>query len=317
MLSESGIIQKLQTMFPEQIGDDAACMPFSQKQNYLISKDLLVEDTHFRLSYQDAKSLAHKALHVNLSDLAAMGAKPQYVLLGLSIPPHFQEQADAFLDAFANSCQKASVLLIGGDTTSSSEQLLISVTAIGIANKKHIKFRSHAKPGDFICISGNIGEAHLGFSALEQTKMCDSRYLDAFLTPNARLKEGLWLGQEDAVTSMIDTSDGLIVDLERLCEACTLKAELHLEQFSPNTQFTTTCETLGLKPIEAQLTGGEDYALLFSVSQKAYPSLAERFEAHFGYPLTHIGVLREGQGITLLNHNTPTTLNLRSFSHFK
>jgi len=316
MLNESNIIHVLKTAFPEKIGDDAAILEFNAENNYVISKDLLVEDTHFRLKYQDATSLAHKALHVNLSDIAAMGATPAFVLLGLSIPKHFESQTKAFLNAFSSACKAASVMLIGGDTTYASQNLFVSVTAIGIAPKQYIKLRSHANPGDLICVAGNLGHAHLGFTALEQSHPDFSEYKQAFLNPTARLNEGVWLGKQTDVTGMMDLSDGLYLDVQRFCEASNLAAHINLEAFKPSTDFKQACDALHLDPIATQLTGGEDYGLMVSLSPEAYAKIADEFKQAFDYDLICVGNALEGDGVQFSNKNKPVELNLKSFSHF-
>ena len=248
MLNESNIIHTLKTAFPTHIGDDAAVLDFNADNHYVISKDLLVEGTHFRLNYQDAASLAHKALHVNLSDIAAMGATPAFVLLGLSIPQYFESQTELFIQAFTEACKHASVILIGGDTTHASDNLFISVTALGIAPKKHIKLRSQAKSGDLICVAGNLGYAHLGFTALETSHADILEFKQNFLQPTARLREGVWLGKQANITGMMDISDGLYLDLKRFCEASQLAAYINLDALTADTRFENTCHALNLDP---------------------------------------------------------------------
>jgi thiamine-monophosphate kinase len=316
MLSESHIIQLLQTEFPEHIGDDAACLPLNHEQSYVIAKDLLVENRHFRLSYQDAQSLAHKALHVNLSDIAAMGATPQFVLLGLAIPEHFEPNLDAFLHAFSKACKAASVLLIGGDTTGSSHDLLISITAIGMAATTHIKRRSTVKPGDLLYITGNLGYAHLGLTALEEKNSTMSEFKRAFLKPNARMQEGIWFGQQSAVTGMMDISDGLWVDVNRMCSASQCGMRLNLDACKPSTAFNKTAKNLNLDPITVQLIGGEDYGLMLAVTPKAHLELAADFKQKFGYELSCIGKFTAGNNITLLEHDKPSLRKVVPFSHF-
>jgi len=316
MLNESNIIHTLKTAFPTHIGDDAAVLEFNADNNYVISKDLLVENTHFRLKYQDAASLAHKALHVNLSDVAAMGATPAFVLLGLSIPKYFESQTELFIQAFTEACKDASVMLIGGDTTRASDNLFISVTALGIALKKHIKLRSQAKPGDLICVAGNLGHAHLGFTALETAH---ANYLDfkqTLLQPTARLREGVWFGKQAEITGMMDISDGLYLDLKRFCEASHLAARIHLEALQPNTDFNNACHALNLDPITTQLTGGEDYSLMVSISPQTSTHIMHQFKQAFGYDLIPIGNFQDGTGVQFLKNNKLIELNLRSFSHF-
>lgn len=316
MQSESNIIQALKVAFPEKIGDDAAVLEFNADNDYVISKDLLVEDTHFRLNYQDPSSLAHKALHVNLSDIAAMGATPRFVLLGLSIPKHFESQTTAFLDAFSRACKAASVMLIGGDTTYASQSLFISVTAIGIVPKYHLKQRSHAQPGDIICVAGNLGDAHLGFNALENAHPGLFEFKQKFFKPAARLIEGVWLGKQTAVTGMMDISDGLYLDLQHFCEASSLAANINLEAFKPNTNFKQACAELNLDPIATQLTGGEDYGLMVSITPGAYETIAHEFKEAFAYDLICIGKVLNGHGVQFLKNNKRVELDLKSFSHF-
>jgi thiamine-monophosphate kinase len=318
ILNESNIIHTLKTAFPTHIGDDAAVLDFNADNHYVISKDLLVENTHFRLHYQDAASLAHKALHVNLSDIAAMGAVPQFVLLGLSIPQHFESQTELFIQAFTKACKHASVILIGGDTTRASDNLFISVTALGIAPKKQIKLRSQAKPGDIICVAGNLGHAHLGFTALENSHshINNLEYKHKFLQPTARLREGVWFGKQAEITGMMDISDGLYLDLKRFCEASQLAAYINLDALTPNTHFENACQALNLDPTTTQLTGGEDYSLMVSISPRASSQIMHEFKQAFGYDLMPIGNFQDGTSVQFLKKNQLIQLNLRSFSHF-
>ncbi|MDF1683114.1 MAG: thiamine-phosphate kinase [Legionellaceae bacterium] len=320
MLNESNIIHTFKAAFPTHIGDDAAVLDFNENNNYVISKDLLVENTHFRLNYQDAASLAHKALHVNLSDIAAMGATPTFVLLGLSMPKYFESQAELFLKAFTEACQDASVVLIGGDTTHASDNLFISVTALGIASKKQIKLRSQAGSGDLICVAGNLGHAHLGFTALETAHIHADffEFKQKFLQPTARLREGVWFGEQAEITGMMDVSDGLYLDLKRFCEASGLAAKINLDalQSNINTDFRHACRALKLDPTTTQLTGGEDYGLMVSIPQQSYTKITREFKQTFGYDLIPIGSFHHGRDVQFLKENKLIELNLKSFSHF-
>jgi thiamine-monophosphate kinase len=289
MLTEDNIIARLKAGFPDYIGDDAAIIEQSNGQSYVVTKDVLVEDVHFRTSYFDPTSLAHKALQVNLSDMAAMGAKPSFVLLGISIPQSRLQYAEEFIEAFTGLCKKEAVALIGGDTTRSPDKLFISVTAIGIAPSQAIKRRATAKAGDFICVAGEMGSAHLGFIASERALDGLENYKKAFLRPEAKIKEGQWLGTQDSVTSLMDLSDGLFVDLTKLCQASELQAEVDLDLFKPSRGFIDSCKELGLDPVDTMLAGGEDYSLLFTVAPAGYQELTEGFTKRFGYAVKPIG----------------------------
>jgi thiamine-monophosphate kinase len=316
MLNESSIIEFLKTQFPEKIGDDAAVLSSSPSEKQVITHDLLIEDVHFRLKYCGAENLAHKALHVNLSDVAAMGATPRYILLGLSAPKAATSIIHDFLVHFSKACKAQEVMLIGGDTTGSPDKLFISVTAIGYAKPSHLKYRHTAKPGDYLCMLGQPGVAHLGFMAFEQGKPGFDTCKTAFLKPHARIQEGIWLGQHAAVTSMMDVSDGLAVDLEKLTQSSNVSATLDLENLPKSEEFIATCQTLELSVYETQLAGGEDYGLLFTVAPCHYESFCAAFLKQFTYEPSRIGEIREGTGIIFLENNQSRQLKLNVFHHF-
>lgn len=315
MLSEPKLIAQLKHAFPTHIGDDAAVLPPSSLTT-LISKDILVEHKHFNTHYVDAASLAHKALHVNLSDLAAMGATPRYALLGIAIPTRLSDYAEAFITQFINACKVANVTLIGGDTTASANDLFISVTVLAEADSSHIKYRHTAKPKQAICITGPLGLAHLGLTAFETKQNGFDIEKQALLKPNAKTQEGLWLAKQNGVTSLMDVSDGLYIDLKRLCEASGVGAELHLETLPQSPEFKNACAALKLDPLSVLLTGGEDYGLLFTVDNAHLKQLANSFENEFHDRFIHIGNTIETPGIALFENDQPSTLTLTPFSHF-
>ena len=317
MLTETNIIQTLKRAFPTHIGDDAAVLPATNHDHHVITQDLLVEDVHFRRKYHSAATLAHKALHVNLSDLAAMGAFPDYVLLGLSIPPTLSEDyLNEFLNHFTHACHTQHVTLIGGDTTASPDTFFISVTALGHVDPANIKHRHTAKPGDVICVTGPLGEAHVGFTTLERGEIAAPALTSAFLTPNARVSEGIWLGKQTAVTAMMDLSDGLFTDLEKLAIASNSAALINVDHFILTPSFKSACQHLQLDPISTQLIGGEDYGLLLTLKPEHYTTLHAAFKNQFGYSLQTIGHMRPGAGVQVIQHDQPFNLQLTPFSHF-
>ncbi len=316
MLNEMHIIHQLKTHFPQSIGDDAAVIPAFGNESYLISKDLLVEDVHFRRTYFSAANLAYKALHVNLSDIAAMGGKAQFVLCGIAIPLHQAEYAEDFLTAVVAACKDAGVILIGGDTTRSGDKLFISISVIGTAVTDTIRYRSTAKVGDAICVVGALGHAHLGLIACEQSLPNLLEYKNAFLCPKAKMDEGLWLAQKSAVHSMMDISDGLYIDLKKLCLASTLAAHIELNNLQPSMDFKHRCAQLQLDALNVMLSGGEDYGLLCTVDNAHYAQLAEDFKQKFDYPLHRIGNIEAGTGVYFTENAVPKHLILTPFSHF-
>lgn len=310
LISEDKIIEALQaTSSSGFIGDDAAILPHVNAGNkYVMSKDLLVEDVHFRTSYFTPEDLAHKALHVNLSDIAAMGAKPLYILCGISIPSNLQDYAIRFLNSLTAMCQKVGVILIGGDTTASHDRLFISITAIGMAPEANIKHRSGAKTNDLICIIGSLGFAHLGFLSLEQHSSTNAKYIISFLRPEAKIKEGIWLGKQLAVTSMMDVSDGLYIDLKRLCTSSNKGAVLDIDLL----QGHLTPEV----SLQIALEGGEDYGLLMTIHKDLFEELSHRFMEIFGYDLKVVGHITDGDGIFFQQDNKPAEIAVNPFTHF-
>jgi len=324
MLSEAEIIKKVQQAMNSVaagvygIGDDAAILPLNDMTSYVISKDLLVEDTHFRLRYFEPENLSHKALHVNLSDLAAMGATPQFVLLGLSIPQDLdQGWIDTFLEGFVGECKKQEISLIGGDTTLSQHGLFISATVIGQAQKAHLKFRNRAQPGEILCVAGPLGEAGAGLVALEKGISGLESLKERVLRPEALIQEGIWFGKQQKVTAMMDISDGLYIDLSRLCQASCVGASIELSTLKPSPTLLEGCQQMGLDPLECMLTGGEDYALLMTIEADDYPTLAKDFKERFEYSLITIGKTTKNHSIILTQDGLLTSFAYTPFSHFK
>jgi len=317
MLSEAALIALLKAEFPTHIGDDAAIIPGPKAANqWVITQDLLIEHVHFRSHYHDAASLAHKALHVNLSDLAAMGATPRFVMLALSIPTSFAPSIEQFINHFATACRKACVEILGGDTTRSEQGLFINVTALGEAPIALTTTRHSAKSGQILCVAGDLGYAHIGLNALERGEPNLDLFKHAFLYPQARVAEGTWLSRQPSVTAMMDLSDGLFVDANKLAAASNLAATLALDKLTPCDEFLKACQQLQLEANITQLIGGEDYALLIAVNFNQLHQLQEEFNQQFHYPLHVVGQLHDGQGLNLTEFGKPILLDLKPFNHF-
>lgn len=320
-LSEQSIIRFLahEISLPQQvhgIGDDAAVIERHGECD-VITKDLLIEDQHFRLRYYTPQQLAKKALHVNLSDIAAMGATPRYIFLGLGIPQSLSpDWLTEFLHHFKIACQHANVYLLGGDTTHSPNGLFISITAIGQASPTHIKYRSGAVRSDIICLLGYAGDSHAGLLLLERN-IADFDALKACtLSPSALIAEGLWLSKQSSVTAMLDTSDGIYIDLKKLCDASKVGAVLHINALPLSPLLPSACEALHISPIECALIGGEDYGLLFTVKKEAYDALSTAFQKEFNTPLTAIGEITDSNHLELMQHDAPYAFHYKPFSHF-
>lgn len=285
----------------KSIGDDAAVLNFGKKQ-VVVSTDLLVEGVHFDLSYAPLKHLGYKAIIVNLSDIYAMNAVATQVTVSIAVSNRFPLEALEELYAGISTAAKLyNVDVVGGDTTSSTSGLIISVTAIGEVEKGHEVLRSGAKPNDLLVITGDVGGAFMGLQVLEREKEVFkvnpnnqpdlSMYtyiIERQLKPEAR-KDIIELLKELGVkpTSMIDVSDGISSEIIHLCKQSKVGADVYETKIPLDPQVISTCEEFNLDSTTIALNGGEDYELLMTISQEDFPKIK-------GNPnLTVIGYITE------------------------
>ena len=251
-----------------------------------------------------------------LSDLYAMGAAPFLALNITAMPAKLPADIIAeIIRGGAEKVREAGAVVAGGHTIQDDEPKY-GLVAVGWVKTDQMMTKAMAKPGDIICVAGNLGHAHLGFTALETSRKGFEEYKQAFLQPTARQDEGIWFGEQTAITSMMDLSDGLYVDLKRLCEASSVAGRINLEALTPSTRFKQACDAFNLDATTTQLTGGEDYGLMISVSPKAYETIAYEFKQAFNYELICIGNVLDGAGIQIMQNNKPIHLDLNLFSHF-
>ncbi|WP_405574252.1 thiamine-phosphate kinase [Winogradskyella sp. Asnod2-B02-A] len=283
------------------IGDDAAVLNFGKKQ-IVVSTDLLIEGVHFDLSYAPLKHLGYKAVVVNLSDIYAMNATATQVTISIAVSNRFPLEALEELYAGITLAAKFyNVDVVGGDTTSSTSGLIISVTAIGEVEKGKEVLRSGAKPNDLIVVTGDVGGAFMGLQVLEREKEVFkvnpnnqpdlSMYtyiIERQLKPEAR-KDIVELLKELDVkpTSMIDVSDGISSEIIHLCKQSKVGADVYETKIPLDPQVISTCEEFNLDSTTVALNGGEDYELLMTISQEDFPKIK-------GNPnLTVIGYITE------------------------
>ena len=262
------------------IGDDAAVLEYGGDP-VIVTTDLLIEGIHFDLMYHPLRHLGYKAIIVNLSDICAMNAIPRHVTVSIAISNRFSVEAvDELYDGIRIACEAYGVDLVGGDTTSSPKGLSISVTAIGSVPSDRITYRSGAKPGDILCVTGDLGAAYLGLQILEREKqvflaapdmqpqLSDKKYIvGRQLKPEARLEAVKYFNKMALVpTAMIDISDGLASDLMHICKASGTGAFIEEAQVPIHDESRVQAMEFRLDPITCALNGGEDYELLFTVS---------------------------------------------------
>ena len=269
------------------VGDDCAVIE-NRSNEILITTDLLIEGIHFDLSYMPLKHLGYKAVMVNLSDIYAMNGTANQITVSIALSNRFTlEAVEELYSGIHLACKNYSIDLIGGDTTSSTKGMLISITAIGEAKKEDVVYRSGAKSGDLLVVSGDLGAAYLGLQVLEREKQVFqvnpnaqpelenySYLVERQLKPEAR-KDIVKILSELNVkpTSMIDISDGLSSEILHLCKQSKVGCNLYEDKIPLDQQVISTCEEFNISSTTVALSGGEDYELLFTIDQSDFPKI--------------------------------------------
>jgi thiamine-monophosphate kinase len=330
-LGEFGLIDHLTANFKitqrstiKGIGDDAAVLDFESKK-VVVSTDLLVEGVHFDLSYMPLKHLGYKAVVVNLSDIYAMNATATQVTISIAVSNRFP--LEALEELYAGIQLAANIYnvdVVGGDTTSSTKGLLISVTAIGEIEEEKIAYRNGAKENDLLVVTGDLGGAFLGLKVLQREKSVFevnpnnqpdldmySYIIERQLKPEARKDiSSLLHDLEVKPTSMIDISDGLSSEIMHLCKQSGVGCNLYEDKIPLDPQVISTCEEFKLDSTMVALSGGEVYELLFTVSQEDFPKIKANPS------LTIIGhMTQESEGIHLVTRaNTKIPLKAQGWN---
>ena len=287
------------------IGDDAAVIDHGNNQ-MVLTTDLLVEGVHFDLAYMPLKHLGYKAIMVKLSDVFAMNAVATQVTVSIAVSNRFPVEALEELYAGIELASKIyNVDVVGGDTTSSTKGLLISVTAVGVAPADEIVYRSGAKPNDLLVVTGDLGAAYMGLQVLEREKEVfkvnpnSQPDLDAYtylierqLKPEARQDIPPLLKKLDVKpTSMIDISDGLSSEIIHLCKNSGVGVNVFEDKIPLDPAVISACEEFELDSTTIALSGGEDYELLFTVAQEDFPKI--KANPHLSI-IGHMTDLKEG-----------------------
>jgi thiamine-monophosphate kinase len=269
------------------IGDDAAVLDFDGKKT-LVSTDMLLEGIHFDLAYTPLKHLGYKAVQVNLSDIYAMNGMATQVTVSIGISSKFPlEAVEELYEGIYLACEKFNVDLVGGDTTSSRQGLVISVTSLGYADEKDIVYRNTAEEGDLICVSGDLGGAYIGLQLLEREKLVyienpniqpdlegKDYIIERQLKPEAR-KDIVELLKDIDIkpTSMIDISDGLASEILHICKQSNKGCNIYEDKIPLDPMTYETAREFNLDPTVCALSGGEDYELLFTIKQADYDKI--------------------------------------------
>ncbi len=287
------------------IGDDCAVIPVGGGDAFVVTTDMLVEGVHFLIDATPAHELGAKSLAVNLSDVAAMGARPLASFLSIALPDGCRSGwAAEFMEGYRELSLRHGVKLAGGDTTASPGGVAINVTAIGRAPLDRLKYRSGAQVGDMVVVNGPLGESAAGlrdiFAGHTGTPLAA-----VHRRPVPQVQEGEWLGGRTEVRSMIDLSDGLASDLVHILRASEVAAEIELSAMPTPVA------------IEFAVAGGEDYKLLFTVAPDRYARMAEDYRERFGAALHPIGRIVAGTPrIVWMERGVAVEKDWRGYVHF-
>ncbi|MBX2985592.1 MAG: thiamine-phosphate kinase [Bacteroidia bacterium] len=319
LLGEFGLIDHLTGIFHNTqpstikgVGDDAAVIDCGEKY-MLVSNDILLEGVHFDFVYTPLKHLGYKAVSSNISDIAAMNGKATQIVvsIGLSSKITLEAIEEVYAGIHA-ACEHYEVDLVGGDTSSSSKGLFISITAIGFADKNKITYRKGAKKAELVCVSGDLGAAYTGYMLLEREKRLfmenpdvqpdmegNDYILQRQLKPEARVDIISLLNKLNITpSSMIDVSDGISSELHHLSKHSELGFVIYEDKLPIDQATFDKARELGLDPTVCALNGGEDYELLFTLKQEDYDKIKNNAD------ISIIGYATDlSEGICMISRN--------------
>lgn len=295
-LGEFGLIERIKTSFQLRnstsslgIGDDAAIIQPPTGMEMVISTDLLLEGVHFDLSFAPLSHVGYKAVVVNLSDIAAMNAVPSQIVVSVGLSNRFSVEAvDELYQGISKACENYKVDLVGGDTTASHAGLVLSVTAIGFVATEKVVKRSGAKPGDVLCVTGDLGAAYMGLNVLTREKVAftqnpamqpefakEHEYLiRRQLMPEARTDFIHELAELNVVpNSMMDISDGLASELLHISKQSEVGVWIFGDKLPLEADTKLAASEFSISPTTAAMNGGEDYELLFTLPPQMFEKI--------------------------------------------
>lgn len=308
------------------IGDDCAVIDKDGDKVWLLTMDTLVENVHFDCSFHPPEKLGRKAVSVNVSDVGAMGGRPQFVLLSVGMPKGFDESwFRTFARGLTDACREYGCLLIGGDTVASPQGLSFTLTVIGETERDRVVYRSGARPGDTVWVSGFLGFAAAGLALLHRGVETGNPAFDPFreqhLNPRARVELGGNLGASSLATAMMDLSDGLATDLAHLCKQSDVAARVVAGDLPGIAALTEAAHLLGADPEQWVVGGGEDFELLFTARPEDRARVLE-LGRQCGVVLTPVGSVVEGEGVILIRPRPDGTceevaIAYQGYDHFR
>ena len=313
-LGEFGLLKKLSGQFKSThprvikgIGDDTSVTVQDETKYLLCTTDTLVEDIHFSLKHTSSYNLGKKAVSISLSDIAAMGGAPTFLLTSIILPASTPvDFINLLYKGIKERADEFAVALVGGNTSASPEKIVITTIMLGEVPKDQVIFRKGASAGDVVYVTGRLGDSSLGLKIWKEKddKIITDPFLkDAMLAhidPFPRVREGRKLAEKKLATSMIDISDGLISDLRHIAEESMVGAKIWLDKIPISTALKRWLVDHPAD-ITLSLSGGEDYELLFT-APKANTPLIENMAKELGIPITQIGeIVSQEYGVTVLD----------------
>jgi thiamine-monophosphate kinase len=313
-LGELALIERIRARIPHAppyvvigIGDDAAVLEPERNALEVLTTDCQVEGIHFDFAFVSPADIGHKALAVNLSDLAAMGALPRVALLSLVLPPAWPvAHVDALVDGMIALAQRARISIVGGNIARSPGPLIVDVTVTGSVHRRRILTRSAARAGDELYVTGSLGGSAAGLRRLAQNPASTDIVVDRYRRPEPRTRFGLMLGRNQAARACIDLSDGLADGVRQIGNASGLGAIIDAGALPLEDGAT----------LRDALSGGEDYELLFAVSPRQRSRLTSVRRLVKDLSVTRIGRLTSDRTL-LLGRDGSTEALPAGFSHFE
>lgn len=306
------------------IGDDAAVVETERNHLEVLTVDAIVEGVHFDRAFTPPDAIGHRALAVNLSDIAAMGAKPRLALLSMALPSSLSlNDFDAITGGFTTLAATHQVRLAGGNLTRTPGPLTISVTLIGVARRRQVLTRSGARAGDELFVTGSVGAARAGLAYLQSlgthARAPHDPLMEAaiqrYLYPEARVRTGLLVGRSRSANACMDLSDGLTDALMQVTDASGIGATIDAATLPLDAGAEVWCSIQGFDARSEALSGGDDYELLFAVPRRGRRAFHAAVRLA-GTPVTRIGVCTPERGVRLEGSAEPLT-GAAGFRHFR
>lgn len=323
-LSERALVARVQQQLAPPppfvaigIGDDAAVVESERNRLEVLTVDALVDGVHFDRRFTPPEDIGHRALAVNLSDLAAMGATPRLALLSLALPASLDvADFDGIIRGLAALAAVHRVALVGGNLTRTPGPLTIDLTAIGSVKRRCVLPRGGARPGDLVYVSGTIGAAAAGLHMLQESADAADACAVRYRRPEPRVKLGQMLGRNRAASACVDLSDGLADGVTRIAESSAVGMTIDASALPIDPDARRWFEARGADPVQASLVGGDDYELLFTVRPRQRGRLKAACR-HAGVNVTKIGVCTADRALLVTAPGGGTTAMPAGFSHFR